>query len=90
MVFLVYLSQVIIRQHGDMNRRKFRSGYWTPVAAEWICTYFGTGDTNAAVFKLARMRETDPNNVGPVLCEMVAQAMAEAYSRAVDDAIEGK
>lgn len=65
-----------------MNRKKFRSGYWTPVAARSLCEFFGVGDTNAAVFKLEQLRARDPNNAGPVLAEFVASAMAYAYREA--------
>lgn len=65
-----------------VNRKKFRSGYWTPTAARYLCTFFDAGDTNAVVFKLEQLRAKDPNNAGPVLAEAVAAAMAHAYKQA--------
>lgn len=60
-----------------VDRKKFRSGYWLPVAARHLCASFNADDTNDAVHKLAAS-----NEAGPVLAELIAEAMAYAYRQA--------
>lgn len=56
--------------------------YWLAEANLCIREFFGVGDCTAAVYNLAKLRNTNPDHAGAVLAEFVAHAMAYAYKEA--------